>query len=97
MATVCFRQWGRPVRRQNVNGAAAIVLSPNMSAFNEAPDDSGDALPGNMRGVTFAGMSISPFWLRPHGVAVLNAARLRINRVDQISCGHACCRTSILP
>ncbi len=35
-----------------------------------------------MRGVTFAGMSISVLVKDPHGVAVLNAACLRINRVD---------------
>lgn len=44
------------------------ILSPNMSAFNQAPWPIA-VTPGNMRGVTFAGMSICPFWLKTRTVS----------------------------
>ncbi len=52
-----------------------------MSAFNRAPADSGDA--GQYARRDFCrNEHLSILVKDPHGVAVLNAARLRINRVD---------------
>ncbi len=70
------------MRRQNVNGAAAIDFVAEHIGIEPCPLSDGCDAWQNARRDFCRNEHLSILVKDPHGVAVLNAARLRINRVD---------------